>query len=190
MRFFERGGLQRKLTIGGGAGEAIQPFQDSGIHILAGLFTDDQIVVAVIRVIGINPPKEAKLFGHAADLAVKDGGIIILATPCPEGVSVTHQGMLGFTSQQADQIRQAIDQGDIQDQVSGALALAWARIRQRAEVYLVSGGISKKETRALGFTPFEDLQSALEAAQDKHGPEATVNVLTHAPETLPILSSE
>ena len=127
---------------------------------------------------------------YAADLAVKDGGTIILATPCPEGVSVTHQGMLGFTALGTDQIRSAIDRGEIQDQVSGALALAWARIRQRAEVYLVSGGISKKETRALGFTPFEDLQSALEAAQDKHGPEATVNVLTHAPETLPILSSE
>jgi nickel-dependent lactate racemase len=127
---------------------------------------------------------------YAADLAVKDGGTIVLVTPCPEGVSVTHQEMLAFTARQADQIRYAIDRGVIQDQVSGALALAWARIRQRAEVVLISDGISNEETRALGFTPFEDLQSALEAALRNYGPEARVNVLTHAPETLPLLSSE
>ena len=125
---------------------------------------------------------------YSADLAVKDGGTVILVTPCPEGVSVTHQEMLAFTALEADQIMTAIERGEIQDQVSGALALAWARIRQRAEVYLVSGGISKEATRALGFTPFEDVQSALESALRNHGPDARVNVLTHAPETLPIRS--
>ena len=125
---------------------------------------------------------------YSADLAVKDGGTIIVVTPCPEGVSVTHPEMLAFTALEADQIIKAIEQGEIQDQVSGALALAWARIRQRAEVYLVSGGISIEETRALGFTPCEDVHSALEAALRKHGPDARVNVLPHAPETLPILS--
>jgi hypothetical protein len=39
----------------------------------------------------------------------------------------------------------------------------------------------------LGFTPCEDVQGALEAALRKHGPDARVNVLTHAPDTLPIL---
>jgi nickel-dependent lactate racemase len=126
---------------------------------------------------------------YSADLAVKDGGTIIVVTPCPEEVSVTHQEMLAFTALDANQIKKAIERGEIQDKVSGALALAWAQIRQRAEVYLVSGGISKEETRALGFTPFEDLQSALEAALRIHGPDGKVNVLTHAPETLPVLSS-
>jgi nickel-dependent lactate racemase len=125
---------------------------------------------------------------YSADLAVKDGGTIIVATPCAEGVTVTHQDMLEFTALEADQIMAAIEQGEIQDQVSGALALAWARIRQRAEIYLVSVGISKEETRALGFTPFKDVNSALKAALRVHGPDARVNVLTHAPETLPMQS--
>jgi len=111
-----------------------------------------------------------------------------VVTPCPEGVSVTHQEMLAFTALGADEIMSAIEQGEIQDQVSGALALAWAKIRQRAEITLVSDGISKDETRSLGFTFFEDVQSALETALRKHGPDARVNVLTHAPETLPIIS--
>ena len=125
---------------------------------------------------------------YSADLAVKEGGTIIVVTPCPEGVSVTHQEMLAFTGLEADQLKNAIEKGEIQDRVSGALALAWARIRQRAEIILVSDGISKEETHALGFTPCEDVQSALEAALRKHGPDARVNVLTHTPETLPILS--
>jgi len=125
---------------------------------------------------------------YSSDLAVKDSGTIIVVTPCPEGVSVTHQEMLAFTALDADRIMRSIEQGEIQDQVSGALALAWARIRQRAEVYLVSDGISKEETHALGFTPFDEVQSAVDTALRKHGPDAGVNVLTHAPETLPVLS--
>ena len=123
---------------------------------------------------------------YSADLAVKDGGTIIVVTPCPEGVSVTHQEMLAFTALEAEQIEKAIEVGEIQDRVSGALALAWARIRQRAEITLVSEGISKEETHALGFTPCEEVQGALEAALRVHGPDASVNVLTHAPDTLPI----
>jgi nickel-dependent lactate racemase len=124
---------------------------------------------------------------YSADLAVKEGGTIIVVTPCPEGVSVTHQEMLSFTGLEADQLQNAIEKGEIRDRVSGALALAWAMIRQRAEITLVSDGISKEETRALGFTFCEDVQGALEAALRKHGPDARVNVLTHAPDTLPIL---
>jgi nickel-dependent lactate racemase len=124
---------------------------------------------------------------YSADLAVKEGGTIIVVTPCPEGVSVTHQEMLSFTGLEADQLQNAIEKGEIRDRVSGALALAWAMIRQRAEITLVSDGISKEETQALGFTPCEDVQGALEAALRKHGPDARVNVLTHAPDTLPIL---
>ena len=61
--------------------------------------------------------------------------------------------MLTFTALGADEIMSAIQRGEIQDRVSGALAIAWAGIRQRAEVTLVSGGISKEETHALPPSP-------------------------------------
>ncbi len=41
---------------------------------------------------------------YPAEIVVKEGGTIIVVTPCPEGVSVTHAEMLQFTALDADQI--------------------------------------------------------------------------------------
>lgn len=124
---------------------------------------------------------------YPAEMAVKAEGTIIVVTPSPEGVSVTHQDMLQITALDAQEIERLILQGEIRDVVSGALALAWAKTRQHAAVSLVSGGISPEEARALGFAPYLAIEDALRAAFLKHGPDATVTVLTHAPDMLPLL---
>ncbi|HET9014643.1 MAG TPA: nickel-dependent lactate racemase [Thermomicrobiaceae bacterium] len=124
---------------------------------------------------------------YPADIAVRDGGTIVVVTPSPEGVSVTHHDMLAFTALDAARIEALIEAGTLGDVVSGALALAWARIRERADVSLVSGGISDDEARALCFTPYVGLQEAVDAALRRHGSDAAVTVLTHAPEMLPLL---
>ena len=123
---------------------------------------------------------------YPADLAVRQGGTVVVVTPCPEGVSVTHRDMLNFTRLDASEIERLIDDGTIADVVSGALALAWAKVRQRARISLVSDGITTEEARALGFTRFASLEEALEEALHRHGPRARVTVLPHAPETLPV----
>jgi nickel-dependent lactate racemase len=124
---------------------------------------------------------------YPADLAVREGGTVIVVTPCPEGVSVTHQNMLDFTKLDAGEIEALIESGAISDVVGGGLALAWSKMRQRARISLVSDGISDAETHALGFAPFANLEQALAEALRRHGPGATLTILTHAPETLPIL---
>jgi lactate racemase len=124
---------------------------------------------------------------YPAEIAVRPGGTIIVVTPCPEGVSVMHQEMLQFAGLDASTIEAQIENQTITDVVSGALALAWAKTRNHATVRLVSGGIRAEEARALGFLPHDSPEEALQAALREHGPEATVLVLTHAPDTLPIL---
>jgi nickel-dependent lactate racemase len=126
---------------------------------------------------------------YPADLAVRDGGTIVVVTPAPEGVSVMHRSMLNITALDAGEIERLIEQGAVDDGVSAALALAWAKIRRRASISLVSDGIPADEARALGFAPFGSLDEALAAALRRHGPQARVTVLTHAPETLPIVTS-
>ena len=124
---------------------------------------------------------------YPADMAVRPGGTIIVVTPCPEGVAVMHPDLLRFSSLSADEIDERIRSGALRDVVSAALALAWARVRERAQVSLVSGGIVPEEARALGFTPYATIDAALAAALDRHGASATLTVLTHAPDTLPLL---
>jgi nickel-dependent lactate racemase len=126
---------------------------------------------------------------YPAEMAVKEGGTIIVVTPSPEGVTATHGDMLAYTGLEPEPIQALIEDGTIADTVSGALALAWAKVRQRARVCLVSDGISAEEARALGFEPFESAQSALDAAFRRHGDGASLTVLTHAPETLPLLDA-
>ena len=98
--------------------------------------------------------------------------------------------MLEFTALAAERIEALIEDGTIHDVVSGALALAWAKVRQRAHVSLVSGGIPRAGCgRRWPSRPSTPVQDALEAALRRHGPQASVNVLTHAPDTLPVPAS-
>ncbi|MCD6518448.1 MAG: nickel-dependent lactate racemase, partial [Anaerolineae bacterium] len=124
---------------------------------------------------------------YPAELCVRPGGTIIVVTPCPEGVSATHPEVLEFASWPKAEIDAAIRAGKMDDLVAGALTLAWAGTREKAEVFLVSGGISPEEARALGFRPFPSVQDALGAAFARHGPDARVMVLPYAPDILPLL---
>lgn len=126
---------------------------------------------------------------YPAELAVKPGGIgtIIVVAPCPEGVSVMHRDLLQFAALPSARIDALIQNGTLSDVVSAAVALAWAKVREHAPVSLVSGGIPHEDARALGFTPFDSVDDALAAALRRHGADATISVLTHAPEILPLL---
>jgi nickel-dependent lactate racemase len=124
---------------------------------------------------------------YAAELCVREGGTIIVVTPCPEGVSATHPELTHFAGGSPEEIDSAIRRGEIPDLTAGALALAWANTRRRAAVSLVSGGIRADDARALGFTPYDTLAEALAAATERHGSNSSVSVLPFAPDTLPMV---
>lgn len=124
---------------------------------------------------------------YPSDLAVKAGGTIILATPCYEGIAVTHGEMADMTCHSSASLRRLVESGEVHDEVAAALAIAWAQVKERESVYFVSNGITDEEVRKLGFVPFASVQQALDDAFAKHGNKARVTVLTHAPDMLPIV---
>ncbi len=124
---------------------------------------------------------------YPADMILKDGGTLVLVTPCPEGVSVMHPEVMEYAGLPPEEILKRIESGAIPDVAAGALALAWAKVRQRVHISLVSGGISPAAARALGFQPFDSVQTALDEGFRRHGAEASVAVLPLAPDTLPIV---
>ena len=123
---------------------------------------------------------------YPAVMMTRRNGTIILVTPCPEGVAVTHQDLLGYAARPVGDIVARAARGEIADQVAAALAVAWARVREHARVVLVSDGISAQDARALGFEKADDVESALRSAAKRYGASPSVGVLTHAPETLPL----
>lgn len=125
---------------------------------------------------------------YAADRAVKKDGIIIVVTPCPEGVSKVHGEMLQITNKTSAEIREMVKKKEFENLTAAALAIAWAQVKEREEVYIVSDGITDREAYKLGFKPFKTATDALESALKEKGQEATITVLTHAPDTLPLIS--
>lgn len=126
---------------------------------------------------------------YAGDRAVRQGGTIIVVTPCYEGVAKTHTEMVEYAGLPPDEVRAMLDRGEIEDEVAAALAIAWGQVRQRANIYFVSEGVSANEARKLGFTPFRTVQEALDAAFQAQGNQAKLAVLTHAPDMLPLIKN-
>ncbi len=123
---------------------------------------------------------------YPAQRMVRPGGTIILCTPAPEGVSPVHRELLDYTAWPSEKIKAAYRRGELENGVAAALAVAWAMVREKAEVIMVSPGISPEDKRRLGHTHAPDVPAALEMAFECQGPAARVTVLTHAPDLLPV----
>ncbi len=123
---------------------------------------------------------------YPAQRMVKPGGVIILCTPAPEGVSPVHTDLLDYTSWPSAKIKASYRSGELKNGVAAALATAWAMVREKADVITFSPGIPEEDKLKLGHTHAPDIQWALEEAFRRQGPSARVAVLTHAPDMLPV----
>jgi len=110
-------------------------------------------------------------------------------TPCHEGVSRMHGDILELTSHGSRQIRAMVSAKQLHDEVGAALAIAWAQVKQREEIWIVSDGICADEASKLGFRHFTAVQNALDAALAQKGAGARVTVLTQAPDMLPRITA-
>jgi len=123
---------------------------------------------------------------YPAQRMVRPGGTIILCTPAPEGVSQVHAGVLEYAGWSSGRIREAWQNGALEDGVAAALAVAWAMVREKADVITVSPGMRPADKERLGHTHAPDIGWAVEEALRRQGRDAGVAVLTHAPEMLPV----
>lgn len=123
---------------------------------------------------------------YPAQRMVREGGVIIVCTPAPEGISPVHTDLLDFTAWPAEKIKAAYRGGEIADGVATALAVAWALVREKATVIMFSPGIPPEHKEKLGHVHAPDIPAALAEAFRRLGPDARVTVLTHAADMLPI----
>ena len=125
---------------------------------------------------------------YASELAVKQGGVVILTTLCQEGVSPSHPEVLEWGYQTFEEVDEIVRQKKIQKLTAAAHLVHVGRvIKERAKGILVSTGISKEETERLGFFYAKSPQEALEIAFSLSGRNAKVTVLQRGGEILPVL---
>ena len=123
----------------------------------------------------------------AADAAVKQGGVLILVTPAPEGAARTHPRLakIGFRPHQ--EIARMVEEGQIEAGASAAALSDVGRvIKEKATGIMVSPGIKPAVQKQLGFQPAKTPQEALKMAFDRKGRDAKVVVFHHGGEIVPL----
>jgi nickel-dependent lactate racemase len=127
---------------------------------------------------------------YASELAVKQGGVVILVSPCPEGVSPSHPEVLQWGYQTFEEVEGKVYQKKIQKLTVAAHLVHVGRvIKERAKGILVCPGISKEETERLGFLYANFPQEASEIAFSLLGRDAKVAILQRGGEILPEIAS-
>jgi lactate racemase len=116
----------------------------------------------------------------AACSAVRPGGTVIFVAPCTEGVCPSHPEIasIGFT-QPLSRIRDRVAAGRLSPIPAVAIWLG-TRMLERANVILVSKGVSESEATGMGLAYAADPTSALAHALREYGSSARINVLHKA----------
>ncbi len=127
----------------------------------------------------------------AAYFAVKKDGIIILASPCPEGLENNHPRFAQWLQQPFDQschIARQISPDDREaDLVAADVAICHARSREKiSSIFSISEGLTPEFCDILGFTRFNTLQAAVNTAL-KHKSNGTIGILPRGGDCLPIV---
>ncbi len=125
---------------------------------------------------------------YASELAVKQGGVVIAVTPCPEGISPSHPEVLEFGYQTFSEVDRKVREGKIEKLTVAAHLVHVGRIvKERARGILISPGISKEETERLGFIHAHEPQEGLEIAFSLLSRRAKIAVLQRGGEILPVI---
>ena len=124
----------------------------------------------------------------AAAQIVKDGGAIVCAAECSDGVPEHGEyGRLLSEGASPEALLERIcapghnrhDQWQVQVQ---------AQIQRRAKIVLRSDGLTDEQVRAAHLEPTDDVQTAVEMLLRQGGPDARVCVLPEGPQTIPYLA--
>jgi nickel-dependent lactate racemase len=124
---------------------------------------------------------------YSSELVVKEEGYVILVTPCPEGVAKTHPEIEKFGYLFLKETEKLIEKKELQElSVAAHLVHVGRVIKEKAHGIMVCPNISDELKEKLGFIPAASVQEALAYALDKKGKNASIVVMLHAGEILPI----
>ncbi|NIS59722.1 MAG: nickel-dependent lactate racemase [Proteobacteria bacterium] len=125
----------------------------------------------------------------AAAQVVKDGGSIIIAAECWDGIP--NHGAYGGLLREAESPKSLLERirapgFAMQDMWQAQIH---ALIRLRADLYLHTHNLSDEEIERVLLKPCHQIEETVEALLKRYGPTATICVLPQGPQTIPYLKS-
>jgi lactate racemase len=127
---------------------------------------------------------------YAAELAVREGGVVILVSPCTHGVAPEHPDVARIGYHDLTAVASMVARKEITDLAAASHLVHVGRvIRARARGIMVSPGIDPQTQRHLGFEPARTPQEALGRAFAFTGPRAKVVVLRQGGHILPVVEA-
>jgi nickel-dependent lactate racemase len=123
----------------------------------------------------------------AAERIVRDGGIIVMAAACEDGVPAggAFARLLQGAATPAD-----LAGATAEPELDRWQAQVLGRVLARAEVHLHTGGLDERAVAAALLVPAPDLDGAVAAALERLGPAARVAVIPEGPLTVATLRPE
>lgn len=166
----------------------------AGVALAEKSFKVDMPALADIVVVSSSPADldywQAEKGVTGAYFAVKQGGIIVFAAPCFEGLAHNHPRFREWLALPLDEVikglRGASPEDVNADIVSAVLAVCNCRVRDRAKIFVVSDGLVKEDLEVLHYTSYPSVQSALDEAL-RLIPNATIGILPKGGISLPVL---
>ena len=119
---------------------------------------------------------------------VKVGGVIVLVSPCYEGISQTHAAqILEFGYPSTETIKLLVNMGKLKQKVVGVHMYQVSRAAvDKARLILVSSGINSSVAKKMGFSWAPDPDTAFEMALKLVNKDPDIAVLRDAARILPI----
>jgi len=125
---------------------------------------------------------------YSGDLALKPDGVLILVSPCTEGVSAEYPKIIDIGYRPFSEIENMVKNGELKNLTLAAhLAHVGRVIRGKRTGILVSPGIPKNIAEKLGFYYAKTVQDALELALKIKGNDAKVVVIKNGGSLMPII---
>lgn len=125
---------------------------------------------------------------YSGDLALKPDGVLILVSPCIEGVSAEYPKIIDIGYRPFSEIENMVKNGELKNLTLAAhLAHVGRVIRGKRTGILVSPGIPKNIAEKLGFYYTKTVQDALELALKIKGNDAKVVVIKNGGSVMPII---
>jgi nickel-dependent lactate racemase len=126
---------------------------------------------------------------RAADQVVRQGGAIIIATRCWDGIP--EHGLYGKILRESRNPRELLDKicapGFLeQDQWQAQIQ---ALIQQKAAIYVRSDGLTDDEIRAALLLPCRRIEDTVAELVGKYGRGASICVMPEGPQTIPYVSA-